>query len=76
MSGIPFVPVPKVAATIILAATDPSPESQGATYTIPDEQSVIRIAHQEIGDGVYKLLSDRVKRVMGYVQYTHFMRTC
>ncbi|PAV18792.1 NAD(P)-binding protein [Pyrrhoderma noxium] len=68
MSGIPFVPVPKVAATIILAATDPSPESQGATYTIPDEQSVIRIAHQEIGDGVYKLLSDRVKRVMGFRQ--------
>ena len=65
MTGIPFVSVEKVSRTIILAATDPAPESHGAAYTIPDERQVIRIAHQEINDGVYLLLSNRVKRLMG-----------
>lgn len=68
MSGIPFVPVSRVAGAIFLAATDATPNTQGATYSLPDEKEVFRIPHMQIDGGLYELLGARVNRVFGLLQ--------
>ncbi|KAI5120349.1 hypothetical protein M0805_009424 [Coniferiporia weirii] len=68
MAGIPMAPVPRIAGAIFLAATDSAPDTNGAVYTVPDEHEVFRVPHTEITEGVYVLLSNRVKRLMGFAQ--------
>jgi hypothetical protein len=68
MTGIPFVPVPKVAGAVFLAATDAAPNTQGAVYTLPDENDVFRIPHMQIDGGFYEILNARVNRIFGLKQ--------
>ena len=68
MTGIPFVPVPKVAGAVFLAATDAAPNTQGSVYTLPDEKEVFRIPHMQIDGGFYGILNERVARVFGLSQ--------
>ena len=62
MTGIPMVPVERVAGAIFLAATDGEKNTNGAAYTLPDDREVFRIPPVEIDEGVYLLLKQRVLR--------------
>ena len=67
LAGIPLTPISRVAGAIVNAATDPNWDTSGATYSIPDDGSVIRIERQELAVGIYKILNDRVHAGMRYV---------
>ncbi|KLO20319.1 NAD-binding protein [Schizopora paradoxa] len=73
MAGIPMVPVERVAGAVFRAATDKSPETNGAAYTLPDERQVYLIQDTNIDEGVYAMLSDRVKRIRSFVDS---IKTC
>ena len=66
MTGIPFVPVSRVAGAVFIAATDATPNTQGAIYSLPDEKEVFRIPHMQIDGGFYEVLNKRVNRVFGF----------
>ncbi|PAV23441.1 NAD(P)-binding protein [Pyrrhoderma noxium] len=67
-AGVPFVPIPKIAGAVLLAATDKVPDTQGATYTLPDEREVLRIPAPQINEGVYQIMNNRAKRLIGLKQ--------
>lgn len=64
LAGVPKAPIERVAGAILNAATDPDWSTSGAAYTLPDENEVFRISHQELEVGSYKLLNDRVSSFM------------
>ena len=63
MAGIPLVPVERVAGAVFRAATDKDPETIGAAYTLPDDRQVYLIKDTNIDEGVYGMLTERVKRI-------------
>jgi hypothetical protein len=73
LAGIPLTPISRVAGAIVNAATDPNWETSGASYSIPDDGSVIRIERQELAVGIYKVLNDRVQAGMRYVHLFTFL---
>ena len=56
-----------IAGAVLLAATDKAPDTQGATYTLPDEREVLRIPAPQINEGVYQIMNNRAKRLIGYL---------
>lgn len=63
LAGIPLVPVPRIAGAIFNAATDPSPETDGSAYTLPDDGPVFRIEKPSLTEGVYKMINQRSARL-------------
>lgn len=66
--GVPFVPLSKIAGAVLLAATDKTPDTHGAVYTLPDEREVLRIPPPQINEGVYQIMNNRAKRLLGAKQ--------
>jgi NAD(P)-dependent dehydrogenase (short-subunit alcohol dehydrogenase family) len=64
LAGCPMTSIERVAGAILNAATDPDWMTNGAAYTIPDENEVFRISIQELAVGSYKILHDRIKMVI------------
>lgn len=62
MSGIPLVPVPRIAGAIILAATDTTPNTAGSAYVLPDDREVFRIPPMHLTEGVYGMINERARR--------------
>ena len=58
-----MTPITRIAGAIFLAATDEE-ETGGSVYTLPDEREVFRIPFEDVDQGVYKLLNDRVIRLV------------
>ncbi|KAG8829958.1 hypothetical protein FRC17_005720 [Serendipita sp. 399] len=64
LAGIPKTPLHRVAGAIVNAAMDPDWNTNGAMYTLPDEEKVFRVDRQELGSSVYKLLNDRINGIV------------
>lgn len=64
LAGLPLVTVDRAAGAIFLAATDESPDAQGALYTLPDERQVLRVPHRKINDEMYNIMEARLLRVV------------
>lgn len=75
MAGIPLTPVPRISGAIFLAATDATPDTNGAVYVLPDEGEVFRVPHVQLNEGVYALINNRAKRYIGSVNQT-YSRKC
>jgi len=67
LAGIPLTPVPRIAGAIFRAATDPDLATSGCPWVLPDDGPVIRVEKEALRTGVYKMLSDRVRRVHGFI---------
>jgi hypothetical protein len=67
LAGIPLTPIPRIAGAIFRAATDPDLKTSGCPWVLPDDGPVIRVEKEALRAGVYKMLSDRVRRVSRYV---------
>lgn len=66
LAGLPLAPVERVAGTVVKAATDSDPETDGCVYTIPDGGETFRLHRTDlsIGAGVYKLLAERAAALL------------
>ncbi|KAF8588705.1 NAD(P)-binding protein [Ramaria rubella] len=81
MAGIPLTPISRIGATILKAATDTDPKSNGAVYTLPDHGDTFRVDRGQLSldAGVYKLLNDRVAatfRLDSGMHSLHLTLTC
>lgn len=61
--GIPLVPIPRIAATIIRVATDDNWATNAAAWVLPDDGPVYRIDKEEFREGVYGAINARMKVV-------------
>jgi hypothetical protein len=54
--------VNRIAGSIILAATDPSRDTNGSVYTIPDDGEVYRVDMKdaELTTGIYSIMQKRL----------------
>jgi len=68
MAGIPLTPVERVAGAIFYAATDPDMETSGCPWLLLDDGYVVRLEKEELKEGVYKMLNDRIKIVFATVR--------
>jgi len=68
LAGIPLTPVERVAGAIFCAASDPDMGTSGCAWVLPDDGYVIRLEKEQLKEGVYKMLDERVKRISGAAQ--------
>lgn len=58
-AGMPYLPVERVAATMLCVATHPDENTSGLAWTLPDGGRVFRMAAPGLNAGVYALLNGR-----------------
>ncbi|KAK7037647.1 hypothetical protein VNI00_010867 [Paramarasmius palmivorus] len=79
LAGIPLTPVPRVAGAIFYAATDPSMETSGSAFLLPDNGPVFMIPKEEFKLGVYAMIDRRsnalLKGVSGLAFYVRAAKT-
>jgi len=68
LAGIPMVPVNRIAATTVYAATHPDIETTGSVFTLIDDGSVLQLENEIIKGGVYDIVSARAARVTRWVK--------
>ncbi|KAF8256820.1 hypothetical protein EI94DRAFT_1693694 [Lactarius quietus] len=66
LAGIPLLPVPRIAGAIFRAATDPDKTTSGCPWVLPDDGPVIRVEKEALRAGVYDMLNNRIRRVVGF----------
>jgi len=69
LAGIPMVPVNRIAATTVYAATHPDIETTGSVFTLIDDGSVLHLENEIIKGGVYDIVSARAARVTKWVHF-------
>ncbi|KAG7098317.1 hypothetical protein E1B28_000278 [Marasmius oreades] len=78
LSGIPLVPIPRIAGAIIYAASNPDRAASGCAYMVLDDGPVFRIPKEEFKLGVYKMIDERsnalFKAVGGMVRLVRAIR--
>ena len=57
-----MVPVDRVAATTLYAATHPDIETSGSVFTLVDDGPVLHLEKEVIKGGAYDILSARIAR--------------
>ena len=67
LTGIPKVPVSRVAGAIFYAATDADQKSSGSAWLLVDDGPVFMVPKEEFKQGVYKMIDDRANAVRAYV---------
>ncbi|KAH7107999.1 NAD(P)-binding protein [Auriculariales sp. MPI-PUGE-AT-0066] len=73
LAGVPFANIKRASGAALAIATHPDPQSNGCVWTVPDEKTVFRMTRDEMNQGGYKLLMDRVKRLFvaaGFITQT------
>jgi len=68
LAGIPLTPIERVAGAIFYAASDPDMGTSGCPWVLPDNGYVFRLEKEQLKEGVYKMLDERVKMVSGAAQ--------
>ena len=63
LAGLPMVPVNRVAATTLYAATHPGMETTGSVFTLIDDGPVLLLENEVIKGGVYDIVSARAARL-------------
>ena len=63
VAGLPLVPVNRVAAATLYAATHPDLETTGSVVTLMDDGPVLLLENEIIKGGVYDIMSARAARV-------------
>jgi len=61
LTGIPLTPVSRVAAAIVYASTDPDTRTAGYVWMLPDDQPLLRIGREQLTEGVYRLINDKLR---------------
>jgi hypothetical protein len=61
LAGIPLTPVERVAGAIVYAATDPDMDTSGCPWLLPNDGYVFRLEREQLKEGVYKMIDDRIK---------------
>lgn len=69
LSGIPMVPIERIAGAIFYAATNPDWATNGASWLLPDDGPVFFVPQEEFKFGVYKMIDDRTNAIFKYVYY-------
>ncbi|KAF9010635.1 hypothetical protein BDQ17DRAFT_1273216 [Cyathus striatus] len=64
LAGIPLTPVSRVAGAIFRAASDPQVASNGSVWLLADNGPVFLLPREELKEGVYKLIDDRVNSLL------------
>ncbi|KAJ8077952.1 hypothetical protein PM082_000153 [Marasmius tenuissimus] len=59
LTGIPLVPVPRIAGAITYAATNPNPATSGCAYLLTDNGPVFKVPKEEFKLGVYGMIDTR-----------------
>lgn len=59
LAGVPMVPVNRIAATTLYAATHPDIETTGSVFALIDDGPVLDLGKEVIKGGVYDILSAR-----------------
>lgn len=63
LRGLPWTSIPRVGGAIFLAATDPSPKTNGSAYVLPDDGEVFQLDRTQLdlmSPECYDLLRARV----------------
>lgn len=55
------------AGATVYSATDPDPETHGCPWLLPDDGPLYLIKKEELREGVYGMLTERVRRARGGV---------
>jgi exonuclease I len=56
-----MVPLERVAASIVHVATHPDMKTSGYVWMLPDDQPLLRLDREQLREGVYKLIDERLK---------------
>ncbi|ESK87702.1 hypothetical protein Moror_1854 [Moniliophthora roreri MCA 2997] len=59
LAGVPLTPVPRIAGAIFYASTEPSMETSGSAFLLPDDGPVFMIPKEEFKLGVYGMIDRR-----------------
>lgn len=59
LTGIPMLPVPRIAGCMIYAATNPDPKTSACAWLLPDDGPVFFVGKEDFKLGVYKMIDDR-----------------
>ena len=65
LAGLPMVPVNRIAATTLYAATNPDLETTGSVFTLIDDGPVLLLENEVIKGGAYDIISARTARFSG-----------
>jgi len=63
LAGLPLVPVSRIAAATLYAATHPDLETTGSVFALMDDGPVLLLENEIIKGGIYDILSARCVRV-------------
>jgi len=63
LAGVPLIPVNRIAATIIYAATHPDLETTGSVFALIDDGPVLYLGNEIIKGGIYDILSTRAAKL-------------
>lgn len=63
VAGLPTVPVNRVAATTLYAATHPDLETTGSVFMLMDDGPALLLENEIIKGGVYDIVSARAEKV-------------
>ncbi|EEB90687.1 hypothetical protein MPER_11071 [Moniliophthora perniciosa FA553] len=79
LAGIPLAPVPRIAGAIFYASTEPSMETSGSAFLLPDDGPVFMIPKEEFKLGVYGILDKRsnalLRTARGVRYYSRMAKT-
>lgn len=64
LAGVPRTPVSRIAGAVFRAATDPDPATSGCPWMLPDDGPVLLLEKEDLREGVYEMLNNRVRRTL------------
>ncbi|EAU91051.1 hypothetical protein CC1G_03219 [Coprinopsis cinerea okayama7 len=74
LSGMPLSPIPRIANAIFYAATDPDPNTNGASWLLADDGPVVLCPKEDFKFGVYSMLDERVNAVTAGLKGIQYYR--
>lgn len=72
LAGVPRTPVSRIAGAVFRAATDPDPATSGCPWMLPDDGPVLLLQKEDLREGVYEMLNNRVRRTMSMKKTVFF----
>ncbi|KAF8830904.1 hypothetical protein HHX47_DHR1000337 [Lentinula edodes] len=68
--GTQLLPVARIAQTILHAAVDPDDATSGCSWLLLDDGPVMRLERENIYEGTYGIINNRIARFKMYVHFT------
>jgi short chain dehydrogenase len=67
LSGLPMVPVHRIAGSIFYSITEPDPATNGCPWMLLDGGPLLRLDREQLTEGVYEVMNQRLQKLFACV---------